>query len=58
MAVAAERGELDPRRFANYLKLIAEQQLANETLVEKRRRNKDFGKMCKRVKAQKKRKKI
>jgi ribosome biogenesis GTPase len=54
---AAERSELDPRRLANYLKLIAERERVTETLVEKRRKDKNFGKMCKRVKAQKRKEK-
>lgn len=53
VAVAAENGELDPRRLANYLKLVAEQERTQETLVEKRRRDKNFGKMVKRAMAQK-----
>ncbi len=57
VAVAAERNELDPRRLANYLKLQAEQERTLETLVEKRRRDKSFGKMCKRVQVQKRREK-
>ena len=55
VGAAAERDELDPRRLTNYLKLKAEQARADETLVEKRRKDKSFGKMCKRVKAQKRR---
>lgn len=39
VAVAAEGGELDARRLANYLKLRAEQERAEETLVEKRRKS-------------------
>ncbi len=50
MAQAAERGELDPRRLDNYLKLRAEQVRTEETLVEKRRREKNFGKLYKRAK--------
>jgi ribosome biogenesis GTPase len=46
---AAERNELDPRRLANYLKLKEEQQSADETLVEKRRKDKSPGKRYKRV---------
>jgi ribosome biogenesis GTPase len=57
VSAAAERDELDPRRLANYLKLLAEQERAAETLVEKRRRDKDFGKMYKRVQAQKRKEK-
>ena len=54
VAVAAENGELDPRRLANYLKLVAEQERTQETLVEKRRKDKNFGKMVKRTMALKK----
>jgi ribosome biogenesis GTPase len=54
---AAERDELDPRRLANYLKLVAEQERVAETLVEKRRKDKSFGKMVKRVQAQKRKEK-
>ena len=50
---AAERDELDSRRLANYLKLKAEQERADETLVEKRRKDKSLGKMYKRVQRQK-----
>jgi ribosome biogenesis GTPase len=57
VAMAADSGDLDPRRLSNYLKLIAEQERAAETLVEKRRRDKSFGKMYKRVQAQKRREK-
>ncbi len=53
IAEAAEQDQLDPRRLTNYLKLIAEQERAAETLVEKRRKDKSFGKMCKKAKAQK-----
>jgi len=53
VAQAAERGELDPRRLENYLKLCAERERTEETLVEKRRREKSVGKMYKRVKKQK-----
>jgi ribosome biogenesis GTPase len=53
VAEAAENNELDPRRLANYLKLIAEQERVAETLVEKRRKDKNFGKMYKRVLSQK-----
>ncbi|MCK4507266.1 MAG: ribosome small subunit-dependent GTPase A [Desulfuromonadales bacterium] len=57
VAEAAENDELDPRRLANYLKLIAEQERAAETLVEKRRKDKNLGKMYKKVQAQKRREK-
>ncbi|MBN1958381.1 MAG: ribosome small subunit-dependent GTPase A [Desulfuromonadales bacterium] len=44
---ALERGEVDPRRFANYQKLKAEQQRNAESIAERRRREKTFGKLCK-----------
>jgi ribosome biogenesis GTPase len=50
---AAERDELDPRRLANYLKLKAEQERADETLAEKRRKDKSLGKRYKRAQGQK-----
>jgi len=53
VAKAADNNELDPRRLTNYLKLIAEQERAAETLVEKRRKDKEFGKMYKKFKADK-----
>jgi len=57
VAEAAENDELDPRRLTNYLKLIAEQERATETLVEKRRRDKNLGKMYRRVQNQKRKEK-
>ena len=57
VAEAAEKDELDPRRLTNYLKLIAEQERAAETLVEKRRRDKNLGKMYKSVQNQKRKEK-
>ena len=43
---AVDWGDLSPRRLANYQKLRAEQKRNSETIVEKRRREKDFGKLC------------
>lgn len=43
---AIERGEIDPRRFVNYQKLKAEQQRNTETIAERRRRERNFGKLC------------
>ncbi|MDH3809728.1 MAG: ribosome small subunit-dependent GTPase A [Desulfuromonadales bacterium] len=57
VAEAAENDELDPRRLTNYLKLIAEQERASETLVEKRRKDKNLSKMYKRVQNQKRKEK-
>ncbi|PLX72617.1 MAG: ribosome small subunit-dependent GTPase A [Desulfuromonas sp.] len=55
VSAAAERGDLDDRRLTNYLKLRAEQERTAETLLEKRRRDRSFGKMCKSVKKSKNR---
>lgn len=52
VVAAAENNELDPRRLANYLKLKEEQELADEALAEKRRKNKSPGKRYKRGQAQ------
>jgi len=52
---ALENDELDPRRVENYLKLLAEQERMNDSLVEKRRKDKAFGKMVKSAMAVKKR---
>jgi ribosome biogenesis GTPase len=43
---AIERGTIDSRRFANYQKLKAEQQRNTETIAERRRRERNFGKLC------------
>ncbi len=51
---ALDADELDPRRVENYLKLLAEQERMNETLVEKRRKDKVFGKMVKSALSEKK----
>ena len=50
---ANERDEFDPRRLANYLKLRSEQERTAETLEQKRRKDKNFGKMVKRAKKHK-----
>jgi ribosome biogenesis GTPase len=51
VAAAVECNELDLRRLDNYLKLRAEQERSSETLLEKRRKDKNLGKMYKRVQA-------
>ncbi len=43
---ALERGDLDSRRFANYQKLKAEQERNSETIAERRRRERNFDKLC------------
>lgn len=48
---AVDRGDLSPRRLTNYQKLMAEQERNSETIVEKRRREKDFGKLCRNAQA-------
>jgi ribosome biogenesis GTPase len=46
---AVNEGDLSSRRLANYNKLIAEQERNRETIAEKRRRERDFGKFCRSV---------
>ena len=43
---AINRGNLSPRRLANYLKLKTEQKRNAETIAERRRRERDFSKLC------------
>lgn len=49
VAEAAERGELDARRLANYLKLKSEQLQAAGALVEKQRKDRNSGRTSKGV---------
>ncbi len=44
---AINSGELSPRRLFNYQKLQAEQERNAETIAERRRRERSFGKLCK-----------
>ena len=55
VTAAADRGDIDDRRLVNYLKLRAEQERTAETLLEKRRRDRSFGRMCKSAKKSKNR---
>ena len=48
---AVNGGDLSSRRLANYNKLMAEQERNSETIAEKRRRERDFGKLCRSVMA-------
>lgn len=48
---AVSWGDLSPRRLANYRKLMAEQERNAETIAERRRRERNFGKFCKNVMA-------
>ena len=43
---AIDSGDLCPRRLANYQKLKAEQERNAESIVERRRRERNFGKLC------------
>ena len=52
---AIENGLLDPRRWQSYLKLRAEQEHNSRTLAERRQRDREFGKMCREVMADKRR---
>lgn len=49
--LALERGDIDARRFDNYQKLKAEQARNAETIAERRRRERNFGKLCRRASA-------
>ncbi|RCU45707.1 ribosome small subunit-dependent GTPase A [Corallincola holothuriorum] len=46
---AIDRGELAPRRLANYFKLMREQARNSASLAEQRAKDKEFGKMVKSV---------
>ena len=48
---AVNCGELNPRRLTNYQKLIAEQERNSESIAEKRRRDRNFGKLCRSAQA-------
>lgn len=48
---AVNWGDLSLRRLTNYQKLMAEQERNSETLAEKRRRERDFGKLCRNAQA-------
>jgi len=51
VTAAVSEGNLSARRFASYQKLMAEQERNAETIAERRRREKDFGKLCRSVQA-------
>ncbi|WP_298039526.1 ribosome small subunit-dependent GTPase A [uncultured Desulfuromonas sp.] len=53
VTAAVSWGDLDPRRLANYQKLMAEQERNAETIADRRRRERDFGKMVRSVMAAK-----
>jgi ribosome biogenesis GTPase / thiamine phosphate phosphatase len=42
-------GDISPRRLVNYQKLKTEQERNTETVAERRRRERDFGKLCRSV---------
>ncbi len=46
---AIDSGELDPRRLANYLKLLAEQARNSASLQDLRAKDRQFGKMVKQI---------
>jgi ribosome biogenesis GTPase / thiamine phosphate phosphatase len=52
---ALDRGELDPRRLANYRKLLREDARASQTLAEQRHRARAFAKRVRRITAEKSR---
>jgi ribosome biogenesis GTPase len=51
VTAAVNEGNLSARRLASYQKLTAEQERNAETIAERRRREKDFGKLCRSVQA-------
>jgi ribosome biogenesis GTPase / thiamine phosphate phosphatase len=53
---ALESGDLSLKRFNNYLKLKKESEYYARSYVEKRRKDKEFGKLCKSVMKEKKKK--
>ena len=55
--LAIENGEIDASYFQNYLKLEREKEHYESTVAEKRRKDKDFGKMIKHFKKDRKSKK-
>ena len=55
---ALEKGFLDADALDNYNKLVREQQRFQISIAEKRRRDKEFGKMCKSIMKEKKKNKF
>ena len=50
VTAAVTSGDLSIRRLTNYLKILAEQERNAETIAERRRRDKNFSKLCRNVK--------
>ena len=46
---AIENGELDVNEYENFIKMIKESEHFQKTTLEKKRKDKAFGKMCKNV---------
>jgi len=55
---ALEKGELDKAAYANYLKMEREKKRFQSSIAEKRKKDKEFGKMCKDAMKDRKRKKF
>jgi ribosome biogenesis GTPase len=49
-------GELDPNRFKNYIKIKKESEFYQMSYLEKRQRDKSFGKMVKQIMKNKRKK--
>ncbi len=47
---ALEKGEIESASYDNYMKMVREKEFFESTLVEKRKKDKDFGKMMKNYK--------
>lgn len=55
VTAAVDAGELDQRRFNSFMKLLAEQAHNSRSLADRRQRDRQFGKMCKSIMAEKRR---
>ena len=53
---AVEKGEIDESSYENYLKLEREKEHFESTVTERRKKDKDFGKMIKNYKKDRRRK--
>ena len=51
---AIDRGEIDENSYENYLRMEREKEHFESTVAERRKKDKDFGKMIKQVKNSKK----
>ena len=50
---AVEKGELDKSQYRNYVKMVREQSHFQASVIERKRKDKSFGKMVKNLKKEK-----